>query len=35
MTMETRRLGASDLDLTVVGLGTWQFGACLNHHGAI
>ncbi len=24
--METRRLGASDLDLTVVGLGTWQFG---------
>jgi aryl-alcohol dehydrogenase-like predicted oxidoreductase len=26
MTLETRRLGASDLDLTVVGLGTWQFG---------
>ncbi len=26
MTMETRRLGRSDLDLTVVGLGTWQFG---------
>ncbi len=24
--METRRLGRSDLDLTVVGLGTWQFG---------
>lgn len=24
--METRRLGDSDLDLTVVGLGTWQFG---------
>ena len=24
--METRRLGASDLDLTVIGLGTWQFG---------
>lgn len=24
--METRRLGSSDLDLTVVGLGTWQFG---------
>lgn len=24
--METRRLGASDLHLTVVGLGTWQFG---------
>ena len=24
--METRRLGGSDLDLTVVGLGTWQFG---------
>lgn len=24
--METRRLGASDLDLSVVGLGTWQFG---------
>lgn len=24
--METRRLGESDLDLTVVGLGTWQFG---------
>jgi aryl-alcohol dehydrogenase-like predicted oxidoreductase len=24
--MDTRRLGASDLDLTVVGLGTWQFG---------
>lgn len=24
--METRRLGNSDLDLTVIGLGTWQFG---------
>ena len=24
--MDTRRLGASDLDLTVIGLGTWQFG---------
>lgn len=24
--MDTRRLGSSDLDLTVVGLGTWQFG---------
>jgi aryl-alcohol dehydrogenase-like predicted oxidoreductase len=24
--METRRLGSSDLDLTVIGLGTWQFG---------
>lgn len=24
--METRRLGASDLDLTVIGLGTWQYG---------
>lgn len=24
--MNTRRLGASDLDLTVIGLGTWQFG---------
>lgn len=24
--MQQRRLGASDLDLTVVGLGTWQFG---------
>ena len=26
MSIETRRLGASDLELTVVGLGTWQFG---------
>ena len=24
--METRQLGASDLHLPVVGLGTWQFG---------
>ncbi len=24
--METRRLGGSDLDLTVIGLGTWVFG---------
>jgi hypothetical protein len=24
--MQTRRLGSSDLDLTVIGLGTWQFG---------
>lgn len=24
--MQTRRLGESDLDLTVIGLGTWQFG---------
>ena len=24
--MDTRRLGAADLDLTVIGLGTWQFG---------